>query len=429
MKSKKILGIIALSVAMLLIGSMFTLGSVNNGSGSSASAETSATAAQSPFVEPIAKVVDSVVWVYNYQNVSYYDNYFGFGFGHGGGEKQTEERLYATGSGVVVAKEGYVLTNYHVVEGAARLEVALGAGKETYAAELVAADSSLDIAVLKVDGLTLSPVALGDSDSLQLGEYVFCIGNPYSKLFNQTVTSGIVSGLNRDIVTDYSTDKYGKRSAVTNSMIQTNADINSGNSGGGMFNIAGELVGIPTIKYSGILSNGSLLEGINMAIPINVAKPLIEQVVSGQVKAGTDVATGETAVPETETSAENKEAVIPSSTPRMGISVSDINAASSAVMNGYIPTGIFITKVEEGSPAEKSGLKVGDIIVEVDESVVKAYTEMKTILGTKNAGDSVALKVFRADETLSNDRVISGDVAGQYLDFTVGLEILDASNT
>ncbi|MDD2649268.1 MAG: PDZ domain-containing protein, partial [Eubacteriales bacterium] len=81
------------------------------------------------------------------------------------------------------------------------------------------------------------------------------------------------------------------------------------------------------------------------------------------------------------------------------------------------------------SPAEKSGLKVGDIIVEVDESVVKAYTEMKTILGTKNAGDSVALKVFRADETLSNDRVISGDVAGQYLDFTVGLEILDASNT
>lgn len=428
MKSRKVLGIIALSVAMLLVGSMFTLGGAGSTSTNSANAEASATAAQSPFVEPIAAVVDSVVWVYNYQNVSYYNNYFGYGRG---GNVQTEEKLYATGSGVVIAEGGYVLTNYHVVEDATKLEIATGSGSETYAAKLVAADSSLDIAILKAEGLSLSAVKLGDSDTLQLGEYVFCIGNPYSQLFNQTVTTGIVSGLNRDIVTNYSTDKYGKRSAVTNSMIQTNADINSGNSGGGMFNIAGELVGIPTIKYSGILSNGSLLEGINMAIPINVAKPLIEQVQSGQVEDGTDVATGESAAPASgnESGKDKSESVIPSATPRMGVSVADINSSSSAVINGYIPTGIYVSKVEEGSPAEKAGVAVGDIIVEVDGNRVTVYTEMKEILSTKSAGDTVTLKVFRANETLQNDSVISGEVEGQYIDLTVGLANLDTPNT
>mgnify|MGYP003292450704 CR=1 FL=1 len=388
------------------------------------------TVVSSPFTEAVKRVHGSVVGVNNYANYSGYNGgpYYGFGgfdFGFGGfgndfspygggreDEGSNRQVLQGSGSGVVVAN-GFVLTNYHVVEDASALEVT--AGEATYPATLAGYDESLDIAVLKVDNLPIEPVVLGDSDALNVGDWAICIGNPLS--FTGTTTVGVISALNREIEST-GTDPYGRKTNEVNLMIQTDAAINSGNSGGGMFNVAGELVGIPSLKYTGSFYSSASIEGIGMAIPINVAKPLLREVVEKHNSS-----------PE-ETISQNAAAsngMEPSVKPRMGVVVTTINASNSSwVANGALPTGAYLTEVEAGSPAEKAGLKAGDIIVEVDGTIVTTSSEMVNLLQNKQAGDTAQIKYFR----LSGDPesyTSYDDVDGEYYDVTVELVILDTA--
>ncbi len=378
-----------------------------------------ATVVTSPFTEAVQKVHGSVVGVNNYTMSYGYNGFgdfgfpFGFGFGYGYGygngpqQQEPEEMLTGSGSGVVVAP-GYVLTNYHVVEDAVRLEVV--SGEETYEAVLAGSDEALDLAVLKVEKLPIEPVVLGDSDVLNVGDWAICIGNPLS--FTGTTTVGIISGLNREI-TNSTTDVYGRRTDSVNLMIQTDAAINAGNSGGGMFNVAGELIGVPSMKYTGSYMSATSVEGIGMAIPINVAKPLINDVLSGNTSASQA------------NNSSNSGSLTTAEKPRIGVTVANLNTSLSAVANGELPNGAYILEVESGSPAEKAGLVPGDIVVEVDGTIVKSTTEMINILQNKQAGDMVAMKIYRVEGL--NDMESFEDIPdGEYIDLTVELAILDS---
>ena len=420
--NKKMFAWISLALVCVLAGTF-----IGSGVRASAADETRVVLT-SPYTEAIAKVGDSVVGVNNYQIVNNYGNggydiygfpwsYFGFGNGYGNGfgngygyskPESSEEVKYGSGSGVVVEKE-YVLTNYHVVDGAHSLKISVGDDQENlYDATVAAYDEDKDVAVLYVPGLPLDPVELGDSDDLVVGDWVVNIGNPIG--FTGTATAGIVSGLNREIPSDGTgTDKYGRASKIVNSMIQTDAAINSGNSGGGMFNTAGQLVGIPTLKYSGTrYSSSAMIESIGMCIPINEAKEVIEQAKKAD-KAG--------AAPEAENTAANDEKGTDlSGKPRMGVKVSTMQNT-----NGMLPKGVLVAEVEAGSPAEAAGMQKGDIIVEVNGQVISSVAEEVAIVGQLREGDQVAVKVFRPETVTDNG--ISSD--GDYIDLTVSLAMLD----
>ena len=421
--NKKVAGVIALALVCVFAGTVI-------GTAQPAASAEEKVILTSPFTEAVAKARDSVVGVNNYQIVNNYGNgydnfggyfpwsYFG-GFGNGYGNNHgynqpdsSEEVKYGSGSGVVVAKE-YVLTNYHVVEGAHSLKISVGDDEENlYDAEVVASDADRDLAVLNVPGLPLNPVEIGNSDDLVIGDWVVNIGNPIG--FTGTATAGIVSGLNREIESDSSTfDKYGRATQVVNRMIQTDAAINSGNSGGGMFNTAGQLVGIPTLKYTGTrFSSGAAVESIGMCIPINEAKDLIESALSG--KGTTEKETGKD-----EEEEDGRSVGGLTGKPRMGVSVTD-----SSGRNGVFPKGVYVIEVEEGSPAEKAGIKAGDIIVEVNGEVVSSVDDEVEIVSKLREGDEVAVKVFRPEEvTDAKSGMISSE--GDYMDLKVVLAMLD----
>ncbi len=366
------------------------------------------TVVTSPFTAAVQKVHGSVVGVNNYTVTSSSQNpFYGFGFGYGYrgspyDEDDATEALQGTGSGVVVA-QGYVLTNYHVVEDATRLEVT--SDEKVYQARLMGSDEGLDLAVLYVEDLDLPPVVLGDSDKLNIGDWAICIGNPLG--FSGTTTVGVISALNREI-TGSTTDAYGKR--TTNTMIQTDAAINSGNSGGGLFNVAGELIGIPSLKYSSNGSSGrASIEGIGMAIPINVAKPLINAVIEGRGN-----------VPGTP----SNDSITSGVKPRLGVTIVDMNTNHYALINGLLPKGAYVAEVEAGSPAEKAGIEVGDIIVEIDGTIISKATDMTSLLQTRRAGDRVTVKVYRVEGGLEN--VKGNNIPdGEYIVLEAELKILD----
>ena len=420
---KHLIGYVAIALVCVMLGSALTL--TLNPSAQAENTAESVTVVTSPFTAAIAKVHGSVVGINNYQNVRYSTggrNYFGFGYGYGNGNGQskTQEVLASTGSAVVIGPD-YVLTNYHVVEDASKLEVSVipeGAEEAvTYAASLVASDENLDIAILYAPGLGLEPVTLGDSDALQVGDWTICIGNPLGEQFSGTVTVGIVSALNR-AVSSTSYDKYGRRETITNAMIQTDAAINSGNSGGGMFNVNGELMGIPTLKYTGSAYSGSTVEGIGMCIPINAAKPLIEDVLSGKIK---------TVAPEESSSASASSDL--TGKPRMGITVSDINQSSSLITSGTLPKGVYVNEVDADGPAAKGGMQPGDIIVDVDDTVITTFSQMSSIISSKSAGDVIKVKVYRVeglDDLLNDENATLDDIPeGQYVDMEITLAVVD----
>lgn len=414
---------IALALAVVMAGSTALVRMNATAGAETATITENSTVVASPFTEAVEKVHGSVVGVSNYTNYTNTNSYgglygfgYGFGFGNGGsrgGEDSNRQVLQGTGSGVVVAK-GYVLTNYHVVENASMLEVT--SGDDTYSATVAGYDESLDLAVLKVEDLPLEPVVLGDSDALKVGDWAICIGNPLS--FTGTTTVGVISALNRE-VTSKSTDAYGRRTNNVNLMIQTDAAINAGNSGGGMFNVAGELVGVPSMKYTGSYYSAATVEGIGMAIPINAAKPLIEEVLSGKT-----VTNGTSA-----DSSKDSGSVAPEARPRMGVQVKTISASNSgAVAAGALPSGAYIDEVEKDSPAEKAGLKADDIVVEVDGNIISTSQEMVNALASKKAGDSVEIKYFRMEGDQSKWESYD-DIEGDYHTVTVELAMLDEAHS
>lgn len=415
---------IALALAVVLTGGTALIRMNATAGAETATITENSTVVASPFTEAVEKVHGSVVGVSNYTNYTNMNSYgglygfgYGFGFGNGGsrgGEDSNRQVLQGTGSGVVVAK-GYVLTNYHVVENASMLEVT--SGDNTYSATVAGYDENLDLAVLKVEDLPLEPVVLGDSDALKVGDWAICIGNPLD--FTGTTTVGVISALNREI-TSKSTDAYGRKTNNVNRMIQTDAAINAGNSGGGMFNVAGELVGVPSMKYTGSYYSAATVEGIGMAIPINAAKPLIEEVLSGKT-----VANGASSADSTKDSS----SVAPESRPRMGVKVKTISASNSgAVAAGALPSGAYIDEVEKNSPAEKAGLKADDIVVEVDGTIVSSSQEMVNAMASKKAGDTVEIKYFRMEGDQSKWESYD-DIEGDYHTVTVELAMLDEAHS
>ena len=410
---KNTFGYIAVTLALVMtVVSVAALAGNRNTAGAEAVQVTeNATVVTSPFTEAVAKVQNSVVGVNNYVTYNYGRNYFGYGFGYSypDDDENTREVLQGSGSGVVVAK-GYVLTNYHVVEDATSLEVT--SGENAYPAQLMGTDEAKDIAVLYVDGLDLEPVVLGDSDQLNVGDWAICIGNPLS--FTGTTTVGVISALNRQI-SGSATDAYGLR--TTNTMIQTDAAINAGNSGGGMFNVAGELIGVPSMKYTGSMFSGSTVEGIGMAIPINECKELINDVLAGNGNVQNTPSTTQSA----------SSGVSSGGTPRIGVTVANLDTRNYAVANNLVPMGVYIDNVEAGSPAEEAGIQEGDIVVEVDGTIVDDYSEMTAILRSKQVGDTVQLKVYRVEGGLNNVEDYTDIPAGHYIDLTVELALLDSA--
>ena len=441
--SRKVLGYIALALVCVMAGT--ALGMARPAEAAERVVLTS------PFTEAIAKVQHSVVGVYNYQLVQTngygfgngygngyngygygnpFSDFFGFGYGYGNGygygygngngrtQPETSEIKYASGSGVVISKD-YVLTNYHVIEDSSSLKISVdGDDSNLYEAAVAASDPDKDLAVLYVPGLPLDPVELGDSDQLVVGDWAICIGNAIG--FTGTVTAGIISALDREIESDTSkADRFGRMSTVKNTMIQTDAAINSGNSGGGMFNTAGELVGIPTLKYSGTRSSsGASVESIGMCIPINEAKDLISQALNGekpQTGNGNDATSSATQKEGNNAQANNGRV----GKPRLGVTVTTLNT------NGVLPNGAYIVSVEAGSPAEKAGLKAGDTLVEVNGEVISGSDDLMKALEPFKAGDTIKVTVWRPDEVNDAEKA-DISVEGDYIEnIEVGLAMLD----
>ncbi len=422
MWKKNLLGYIAVAVVCVMIGSAATLAT----NPTAQAEDTQKVVVTSPFTQAIAQVQDSVVGISNYQMVRYgssgstWGDYFGFGFGNRGSGSNTQPQYQeveaATGSGVVVG-EGYVLTNYHVIEDASSLKVTVSKDNsdepDRYDAAVVTYDENLDIAILYAPDLKLPAVKLGDSDTLMVGDWAICIGNPLGQQFAGTVTTGIVSALNR-AVSSSSYDKYGRRETITNTMVQVDAAINSGNSGGGLFNVSGEQMGIHTLKYTGTASSCSTVEGNGMCIPINAAKPLIEDALAAQPPV----------VAKSENSGSGSVTSDLTGKPRLGITVAGMNANSTAIRTGALPTGAFVKEVEAGSPAEQAGIQAGDIIVDVDNTVISGTSQLTSILQQHQAGDILNVKVYRVPglADLDADAEIPD---GEYIDLQVTLAIVD----
>ena len=267
------------------------------------------------------------------------------------GQNQVES---GAGSGVIISSDGYILTCAHVVSGASQITVTIG--DTDYTATVVGEDDTSDVAVLKIDATGLTPATVGDSDSLSVGDSVLAVGNPLGEL-GGTVTSGIVSALNRSVSIQSSS------SVNTMSLIQMDASVSPGNSGGGLFNMNGELIGIVNAK-----SSSSDAEGLGFAIPINdaikVAQDLLE---NGYV-------TGR---------------------PYMGITYLAVTDAQTAAQLGVNAYGIYVVDVVSGGPADKAGLKAGDRIVSIDNTEVAQKTDLGTLMQEHSAGDTLSITVAR----------------------------------
>ena len=264
----------------------------------------------------------------------------------------------ASGSGFILTGDGYVLTNYHVIESSNSISVTLYDGK-SYDAVLIGYDESSDIAVLKIDAEGLTPVVLGDSDNLNVGDSVVAIGNPLGEL-TFSLTSGAVSALNREITLSNS---------VTMNLIQTDCAINSGNSGGALFNLYGEVIGITNAKYSGS-GSGASIDNIGFAIPINHVRGIVESIIENGYVAK----------------------------PYIGVIVSDV---SEETMGYGLPAGAAVKAVSEDSPAEKAGLQVNDIITAVNGKEISGRTGLSEAVSAASVGDTLTLTVYRQGKTIS----------------------------
>ncbi len=422
MKKKTVIFLVSLASICGLIFGLISAGADNSviseeEIGAIVNTQTDTSLISSPFTEAVNQVRDSVVGINNYQTQSSSYGYgygFGFGFGDDYGRQPTE-RLYGTGSGVVITSYGHVLTNYHVVEDASRITVTTSADSEEHEAVMLGYDASLDIAVLQVSGLNVKPAKLGDSDALQVGEWAIVIGNPLGEKFARTVTVGIVSAVDRQ-VTDTSYDRYYRRYTTTNTMIQVDAAINSGNSGGGMFNVLGQLMGIPARKYSSNFFSETDVDNIGMCIPINVAKPLIEEVLRGN---GGEAASASPAAG----NADTNESML--SKPRLGVTVTTLSSSATV----RLPLGAFVRDVDENGPAAEAGIRKGDVIVAVNGKTTTSSSALIGMLQGLKEGDVVTVKVYRAkgaDEAIRDNTLDLSviDPDGEYIDIQVTLRVI-----
>ena len=299
---------------------------------------------------------------------------------------------YGLGSGFVLTEDGYIATNQHVVEDGTSIKVIFYDGTE-YDAELVGEDATRNLAVLKINAKNLTPLPIGDSDALVVGQTAVAIGTPYDLELAGTMTMGIISGLQREfpIYNDNGT------MIKTMKLIQTDTPINPGNSGGPLINMAGQVVGINNLKLV------DEYEGVGFAIPINSAVEIFNQLIQyGKV-------------------VQDPEAEFVSSTPRLGIEVYELSAGLSTFK--IVPTceypqqGVLVSTVDPNSAVYKAGLGRFDIIVEFDGKAITSLNDVTDVLSGRKAGESVTMKVFTFNRDFSS---------GEYKEFTFVLDSAEA---
>lgn len=337
-------------VSVLALGGLFTLGNVANRAASAEVGETQLTVPtvdDSPAIYVAQKNANSVVGIITNTE----------GWSRSNGVQNT---MIAQGSGVVIAEGGYVLTNYHVIEEGSAFQVLMPSGDKV-GATLVGADSAMDLAVLKVEEQAdkLVPVTIGASETLPVGSTVIAIGNPGGEILANTVTRGIISALERSSVSSNNTTRNVN-------YIQHDAPISSGNSGGGLFDYQGNLIGINTLKYGGSFYSSGSYEGLGFAIPVETAYPIAQQLIEhGKVIR-----------------------------PQIGVTVKDQEGPDEP-MNDYAPASVCITGVNENGPAQAAGLKQYDFITAVNGERVTSTRELTTLLDTFKPGDTVTLTIVR----------------------------------
>ena len=336
----------------LAIGSGFAMGALPSTRAASAEANEPAavpnpTIDTSPAIYVAEKNANSVVGIIT--NAQGWDR-----------NKGVQNTMVSQGSGVVIAEGGYVLTNFHVIESGSAYQVLMPDGTKVEA-ELTGSDSSLDLAVLKVkEGADkLVPVSIGSSDSLKVGSTVIAIGNPGGEILANTVTQGIISALQRSSVNSSNTTRNVN-------YIQHDAAISSGNSGGGLFDYEGNLIGINTLKYGGSYYSSGTYEGLGFAIPVETAYPIARQLI------------------------ENGKVI----RAQMGVTVKT-NEGPDEPMNEYPPASVCVYTVIDDSPAQKAGIKQYDFITAVNGERVTNLRELTTLLDNYQAGDTVTVTVVR----------------------------------
>lgn len=313
------------------------------------------------FVEISKAVTPSVVYIdvttapsKNNEQDKNFQFFFGPDF------KMDEPPMHGTGSGVIISKDGYIMTNNHVVKDASTkgIKVIL-TDKREFTAKLIGTDPNTDIAVIKIEANDLSVASVGNSDNVQVGQWVLAIGNPLG--LTNTVTAGIVSALGRNI--NISGDTY-----AINNFIQTDAVINPGNSGGALVDISGTVIGI----NAAIKTTNGYYQGYGFAIPINLAKSTAEELIkSGKIERG-----------------------------YIGVSIKDMDEVEAKGFGLDKPKGVIVQNVLKDGAGENAGLKTGDVILSVDGKEVNASNQLQTIIGTKRPGEEVTLSVLRDGKTI-----------------------------
>ena len=316
----------------------------DSASGSDSSITAASSSGSSLTTEQVADLVSPSVVVITTEQVVYSQwSWYG--------QNQVES---GAGSGVIISSDGYILTCAHVVDGASTITVTIG--DKDYTATLVGEDTTSDIAVIKIDADGLTPATVGNSDSLKVGQSVMAVGNPLGEL-GGTVTGGMISALNRSVTIQ------GSSSVNTMSLIQMDASVSPGNSGGGLFNMNGELIGIVNAK-----SSSSDAEGLGFAIPINDAIKVAQELLENGYVTGR---------------------------PYLGITYLAVEDAQTAAQLGVNAYGVYVVEVVKGGPAEKAGLQAGDRIVSVDGTEIATKDDLGTLMQKHAAGDTLSVTIAR----------------------------------
>ena len=324
----------------------------------------------------VKKVTPSVVGVQstfsssNGSNNNPMNGYGGF-FGYGSQGNNGSQGMTGVGTGIIMSKDGYIVTNAHVIYDdeygygeASSVQIQMSDEETTYDARIVAYDKEADIAVLKIDADNLTPAEFGDSSGCEVGEMVVAIGNPLGLQFQNTVTCGIISALDRKVTINDN----------TMTLIQTDTAINNGNSGGPLINSSGQVIGINSAKMSSTYSGEATVEGIGFAIPMSEAKSIVDDLINYGYVTGR---------------------------PQLGISCQDVTEAVSQAYN--IPVGAYIFSVTAGGAADQAGLQPGDVITGIQDQTISTTEELNAVKNQYKAGDTITLTYVRAGETKKVD--------------------------
>ena len=339
---------------------------------------------ENSFINASNKTVNSVVHVKNLTISPEITSLFDLFSGNTPQPGNGKERLAGTGSGVIISPDGYIVTNNHVISGASSVQVTLN-NNQTYKAEIIGSDSSSDIALLKIKAPEKLPyLTFADSDNTQIGEWVLAVGNPFN--LTSTVTAGIISAKARNLGNQYN----GK----VESYIQTDAAVNSGNSGGALVNLNGDLIGINTAIAS---ANTGTFVGYSFAVPSNIAKKVVEDLIEyGNVQRGV-----------------------------LGITGTELNSETAEKLKTKQTEGFYIDSVDEESGAEKAGIKKGDIITQMDNLKIRTFSDLSGHINTKRPNDTVKVTILRDGK--SKDVTVTLQKNSSYVANDLGIIVKDLS--